>query len=237
MRLLAIGDIHGNLAKLKKLIERVHLKPDDKLVLLGDYIDRGPDSKGVVDYLIRLKNLYPQTVFLRGNHEQMLLDALSEIGIISNWKPLRNYLRPDISVASDVDLFEVNGGTVTLESYLSDPNEEVEERFAAYLAIPDTHIAFFKETVLYYQWGTFLFVHASVNEQDPLGEKYGPYHLLWSRQLSVCQIDGQEMTIVHGHTPCRAPIFGERRINLDTGAGHGRALTCCNLLTHEIWQA
>jgi len=75
-RLLAFGDIHGCLAELNQLLESVAPAADDQLVFLGDYIDRGPDSAGVIDRLLELRRQQPDAVFLRGNHEQMLLDFL-----------------------------------------------------------------------------------------------------------------------------------------------------------------
>lgn len=78
-RLLAVGDIHGHLAHLKALMGQVCPSSDDKVIFIGDYIDRGPDSKGVIDYLINFRKRFPSTVFLRGNHEQMFLDAVTSI--------------------------------------------------------------------------------------------------------------------------------------------------------------
>ncbi|MEZ4600756.1 MAG: metallophosphoesterase family protein [Syntrophotaleaceae bacterium] len=70
MKLIAIGDIHGHLAKLERLLEIVGPETNDRLVFLGDFIDRGPDSKGVIDYLLSIADRFPATVFLRGNHER-----------------------------------------------------------------------------------------------------------------------------------------------------------------------
>ena len=95
-RLLAVGDIHGCRAALRELLDRVAPTEDDQLVFLGDYIDRGPDSAGVVDDLLNLRDRLPGTVLLRGNHEQMLLDVLAGVS------PLN---------------FLVNGGGQTIASY------------------------------------------------------------------------------------------------------------------------
>jgi len=89
----AIGDIHGCLDPLRRLMEKIHLSEADELVFIGDYIDRGPDSKGVIDYLLTLRGRY---TFLMGNHERMFLDFLQ---------------------GKDRFLFLYNGGTETLESY------------------------------------------------------------------------------------------------------------------------
>ncbi|HEY7746889.1 MAG TPA: metallophosphoesterase family protein [Desulfuromonadales bacterium] len=96
-RLLAVGDIHGCLDHLQRLIARVEPTESDRLVFLGDSIDRGPDGKGVLDYLLDFGRRFPNSVFLKGNHEAMFLDFLSG----------RNQM-----------LFIYNGGDTTLESYL-----------------------------------------------------------------------------------------------------------------------
>ena len=95
-RWLAIGDIHGCLTQLTELMERVQPSSADRIVFLGDYVDRGPASAGVIDYLIRFAAAFPDTVFLRGNHEQMFIDYLDGL---------------------DPALFLINGGQQTLDSY------------------------------------------------------------------------------------------------------------------------
>lgn len=95
-RLLAIGDIHGCLDQLKALMTKVMPTPEDQVVFLGDYVDRGPASAGVIDYLIEFRTTFPATIFLRGNHEQMFADYLE---------------------GHDPAMFLLNGGLKTLDSY------------------------------------------------------------------------------------------------------------------------
>jgi len=99
-RIFAFGDIHGCLKELQALMKRVPCEPEDLLVFLGDYIDRGPDSRGVIDYLIDLGTQFPSSVFLKGNHEAMFLDYLAgrdRINFLFNGggKTLQNYMEGD----------------------------------------------------------------------------------------------------------------------------------------------
>lgn len=145
-RLLAVGDIHGYLDKLQLLLEEtVRPTADDRVVFLGDYIDRGPDSKGVLDYLVAFAQRFPQTIFLRGNHEQMLLDALviATTGVAAlpepdqksmmrrcimsgclhrrfDWMPGDECLDACRDCDQVANIFLNNGGDMTLRSY--DPN-------------------------------------------------------------------------------------------------------------------
>jgi len=137
MSLWAVGDIHGCLRSLERLISEISPKPEDKLVFLGDYIDRGPDSKGVVDYLISLSK-QTQCIFLRGNHEQMLLDV--------------------IDGNDDTYLWLINGAQATWRSY-GNLNE---------LALNEEHMNFFRNTKYYHIEDSFLFVHAGVRPNVPL---------------------------------------------------------------------
>lgn len=95
-RLLAVGDIHGCLDQLHALLDQVAPAPEDRVVFLGDYIDRGPASAGVIDYLIEFSETSPSSIFLRGNHEQMFVEFLD---------------------GRDAEMFLINGGLKTLDSY------------------------------------------------------------------------------------------------------------------------
>jgi len=126
--LYAVGDIHGRLEKLERLLAALPLQPEDRLVFLGDYVDRGPDSRGVVDRLIRVAAERP-CVFLMGNHESMFLDFLG-------WQGAPYF---------GSDVFLVNGGTETLVSYDWFEREPAGSSFR----LPPDHEVFYKSLRLH----------------------------------------------------------------------------------------
>lgn len=236
-RLIAIGDIHGCLNKLVDLYFKVRPTADDRLVFLGDYIDRGPDSKGVIKYLLNLREHFPQTVFLRGNHEQIFLDALSAQGLwrgetlhdlSAQWR--RDWNGPN----EDIKLFFQNGGDMTLRSGYG--------THMGNLVVPPEHLAFLEGTRFWYEEENFLFVHASASRCVP-ASRMDPFVLLWSRDLAWHDgpVDDGPV-IVAGHTwrEDHSYIYdpdSTRRILLDTGAYDGGPLTACDVLTGQVWQA
>ena len=146
--LYAIGDIHGSLESLERLLDKIN--PDltrDRLVFVGDYIDRGPQSREVVDYIIRLKNLAPpgQIICLKGNHEAMLLDFLA---------------------GGPAEMFIFNGGRATVEQYWGDRWVDREG-----LALPPDHAQFFQDLELYSETPDYLFVHGGLKPGVPLAEQ------------------------------------------------------------------
>lgn len=223
-RLIAVGDIHGQLDMLDRLLEQVGPQPSDQFVFLGDYIDRGQDSRGVIERLISFKQAFPQTICLRGNHDQLLLDALIEMGLRSG-KRLRD-LNSGFNrqtLLTDMAVFLSNGGMETLESYQIDN----------LTAFPGSHIEFLEDTQLYWRYKQFVFVHAGLEAGVEL-ERQSPYTLLWDR-LSPPGENG----IIHvvGHNPTGGePRFEEGCYHLDTGAVYGQALTACDVLTRATWQ-
>lgn len=112
MRTLVIGDIHGCLTALKTLVESLDLTPDDKLITLGDYIDRGPDSKGVIDYLLDLKTKH-NVITLKGNHELMIAGARNDEEELHFWL--------------------MNGGITTAESFNADTLDDIPEKYWDFL--------------------------------------------------------------------------------------------------------
>lgn len=202
-RLLAVGDIHGQAELLAKLFKQVDPQPEDVVVFLGDYIDRGPDSPGVIDQLLELQDRFPQTVFLKGNHEAMLLDYLA---------------------GRETLLYLLNGGATTLAGYQRDNR----------IHIPPRHLEFFHSLRLWYETDAFIFVHAGLRPGlSP--EQQNHQDLLWIREDFLESDFDWGKTVVFGHTPLKSPAFSEHRIGLDTGAGHGRALTCCEVRNRICW--
>ncbi len=224
--LYAIGDIHGELAKLDRLIETLSLGRGDRLIFLGDYIDRGPDAAGVVARLIDLSRQY-ECRFLIGNHESMFLDFL---GWQKSW-----YFGGDA--------FLMNGGDRTLASYGYFGQEDPEP---TKFDLPPAHVKFYQGLELFIMEGDYLFVHAGLGEKgirsgDPAYaiRASRPEDLLWNRSTIEFPHDLGIM-LVYGHTP--RPDFEVRwnepfSVGIDTGATYGGPLTAIRLPDETIYQA
>jgi len=223
--LYAVGDIHGERGLLKRLLDELPHAPGDRFVFVGDYIDRGPDSKGVVDLLVDLAK-ERQCVFLMGNHESMFLDYLG-------W-------RGDCYFGGDA--FLMNGGDRTLASYgFFDQEEPDPETFS----LPKGHEDFYRNLVLHHIDGDYLFVHAGLGRRQLDGKdllhalrRAHPEDLLWERScIDLPHRFG--ITIIYGHTP--SADFEVRwnepfSIGIDTGAVYGGQLTAIRLPDETIFQ-
>jgi serine/threonine protein phosphatase 1 len=197
----AIGDIHGCLNHLINLLNLVNLDLEQhQLVFVGDYVDRGPNSKGVVDYIIDLKKKYnPENIIcLMGNHERMFLDFLQ---------------------GREEMFFLLNGGTATAVSYWGDQWERRERR------LPDGHKLFFETLKLYYETENFIFVHGGLRPGLPLAAQKEE-DLLWIRKEFIISEFNFGRRVIFGHTPVRAPLLLPNKIGIDTGAVYGNKLTC-----------
>lgn len=223
-RLVAIGDIHGHAMKLEGLLSQVRPTNSDQLVFLGDYIDRGPQSRSVLDRLIGIQEEFPQTIFLRGNHEQLFLDAMASQGMRQE-PTLRDLsvLYRQEAVGPNLTLFLANGGGSTMNSYDWDWGN-----------IPKSHIGFLERTMLWWRYKEYLFVHAGCLDEEP--DTQDAWVFLWSRQCDPGR--GGEIHVV-GHSPIESgyPLFEPGRYMLDTGSAYGGPLTACDVFTREIWQA
>ncbi|MGC8477284.1 MAG: metallophosphoesterase family protein [Acetobacteraceae bacterium] len=217
-RIYAIGDIHGcadRLARLHAAIadDLAHPPIARPLVLhIGDYVDRGPDSAGVIAHLLH-PGLLPgiPVVNLMGNHEHTMREAL----------------RGERAAATDW-LFA--GGRPTLESYGLDPDGP---REAWAEAIPASHVAFLDRLRLSHRAGGYLFVHAGVRPGVSLDAQL-PEDLLRIRQPFLYTAQPLGAVVVHGHTPVKAPQIHPNRVAIDTGAVFGGALTAAVLEAARI---
>jgi len=196
----AIGDVHGLLPKLRRLIVRCEKHAAGRpmtLVLLGDYIDRGPQSAGVIRYLIDLQSrLGGRVVALKGNHEAMALDV--------------------VDGAMPEDFWLVQGGAETLTSY----------RVAAARELPRLHLDWMRSLPLSHDDGRRFFVHAGIDPEKPF-DAQDDRDLIWIREPFLSDRRDHGRLIVHGHTPLAggAPDLRSNRLNLDTGAVYGGPLT------------
>jgi serine/threonine protein phosphatase 1 len=201
-RILAIGDIHGCLDKLISLMEIIDMDPSrDTLVFIGDYIDRGPQSKEVVEYLIDLATRHSRVIFLKGNHEQMLEMYLSGTDRLS---------------------FLANGGHATLGSYARDSSTNEAN------PIPSRHLEFFDNLRLYYETEQYFFVHAGLRPRKPF-EEQDEWDMLWIRDEFIYSDFHFEKRVIFGHTPFQKPLVLDNKIGIDTGAVYGNKLTCIEL--------
>ena len=196
----AIGDIHGSLHKLRNLVARCRRHSDGQpmtFVFLGDYVDRGPESCGVVRYVMELQSqLQERVVALKGNHEAIVLDVIDGAVPPAFWL--------------------TQGGTATLRSY---GVRSVHE-------LPRDHVAWLRSLRLSYDDGRRFFVHAGVDPQKPL-DAQSEHDLLWIREPFLADDRDYGRLIVHGHTPVMTgtPELRRNRLNLDTAAVFGGPLT------------
>lgn len=183
----------------------------DLLIFIGDYIDRGPDPKGVVDMILDLKEEVDRVICLLGNHEQMF----------------QNYYR----YGRDLGLFLDNGGSSTLASYgigrsRQDPS----------FRIPDRHLRFYESLLPYYETDDHIFVHAGLRPGIPLADQ-DPEDLIWIRFEFIRSAHDFGKRVVFGHTPFSAPLVTSNKIGIDTGAVYGGSLTCLELPAMIFHQA
>ena len=210
-RTIAIGDIHGHADVLKRLLTQVQPTASDAIVFLGDYINRGPDSRGVVDAILALKGgCNVRCVY--GNHEEMLVQARH-------------------GGKDDVHYWETFGGLATAKSYGESGRYAASKIFANNPA----HADFYLNLLPFYETDSHVFVHASYDPSRG-GDQHGDV-LRWTR---FGKYPPPVKTLICGHSPQKSllPCFQERQICIDTGCGvfkDGR-LTAMDVHTQDIWQ-
>lgn len=219
----AVGDIHGRLDLLQLLTDAIledatKAAPAQKpqIIFVGDYVDRGPESAGVIDHVLALRARDDLVVHtLKGNHEQTMLDFLKDARIGPSWSEY--------------------GGRDTLMSYgvkppqlrsEGDPWEAVRDAFAE--ALPPAHLRFLQGLELYATAGDYLFVHAGLRPGVPLSAQT-EQDLLWIRREFLESPKPFEKMVVYGHTPEREAVIASNRIGIDTGAFVTDVLTALRL--------
>lgn len=216
--LYALGDVHGCLDALKRLEDRIIAdaagQPGDKLiVMLGDYVDRGPKSAQTIDWLLRPPPDGFERICLRGNHEIWFMKALARPGQCDDWLAW--------------------GGAETLHSYGLDP--------AAFTAaaprnrlhmlqgvVPEQHFAFLRDLAVQLRMENLLLVHAGIRPGLPIDAQRDE-DLTWIREPFLSRPHGQDVLVIHGHTPAMEPVVLPHRICVDTLAFGGGPLTALRL--------
>jgi serine/threonine protein phosphatase 1 len=216
VRVYAVGDVHGRADLLEQIFAGIDAdltaRPADVTIeiFLGDYIDRGPASSGVLDHLIERRHSHP-TFCLKGNHEAYMMEFLQDPAILDEWSRY--------------------GGLETLLSYgltpslNLDPDEKARLANALARALPDKHRHFLSSLRTTFTCGDFYFVHAGVRPGVPL-EQQTEEDLLWIREDFLIHEEQFAKVIVHGHTPVPDSDIRPNRINIDTGAFATGRLTC-----------
>jgi serine/threonine protein phosphatase 1 len=195
MSVYAIGDIHGCALTFDALMDEMQPNPEDHLVFVGDYTDRGPRSRGVIDRMLDLEDRSrtgegPRCTFIRGNHDQMMLDWVDR---------------------GEMDLWGANGGLTTLSSYMDSEGS---------VSVPADHVGFLRRTRLYLDTPLYCFVHAGLNpdisvEQNLRFETSDTF--LWTRDHLGVDDRKWEKVVVCGHTPRPKPVIETDLILIDTG--------------------
>jgi serine/threonine protein phosphatase 1 len=217
-RLYVVGDVHGRsdlLARIHHAIRAdVHERPGPlkrTVVYLGDYVDRGPGSFQVLEMLIRMPLEGMKLVYLKGNHEDMML----------------RFIRGD-----DIPGWLYNGGDATLASYgvmvtrmMPSPTMIAELRRRLQNAMPAAHVTFLESLQLMHLAGDYLFVHAGIRPGVPL-DAQRPADLMWIREPFLVAKNTFGKCVVHGHTISTVPEVRANRIGIDTGAFYSGRLTC-----------
>jgi len=212
-RLFVIGDIHGCVDELATMVKAVAPAVGDTMVFVGDYVDRGPSARGVIDFLLELRTGSAEFVFLKGNHEDMMLSFLGLPGRYG-------------------DSFLFNGGTQTLESY----SVSEETLGHAIECVPRSHVEFLEGLATSYLRPPYLFVHAGILPSRQL-EEQSVEDMLWIRQEFIFNPHQLGAIVVFGHTPMRAVMVDlPYKLGIDTGLVYGGKLSCVELNEGVLYQ-
>jgi serine/threonine protein phosphatase 1 len=212
-RLYAIGDIHGCADELESILKAIAPKQGDTVVFVGDYVDRGPASCDVIELALDLERTKAETVFLKGNHEDMLLSFLGLPGRYG-------------------ESFLFNGGVTTMESY----GLKEDDLPVAIHHIPPRHVDFYKRLSVSYLRPPYFFVHAGISPLLQLEEQQTE-DMLWIRQDFIFNPHRIDATVVFGHTPMRGVMIDlPYKLGIDTGLVYGGKLTCVEFTEGALYQ-
>jgi len=217
-RVFAVGDIHGHLDEVSRLldflVDKEGLSAADQLIFIGDYIDRGINSRGVLDRMLEARASWPKTVFLKGNHEDMLLSYLGLGG-------------------ENGEYYLVNGGANFFKSYgiatfgdLSSVRDQ----------LPESHLKFIRELELGVSLGYFVFVHAGLAPSRPI-DRQNVEDVLWIREKFLDSAHDFGRTIVFGHTAFKEVLLDmPYKVGIDTGIAYGNKLSAVELMSGALFQ-
>jgi serine/threonine protein phosphatase 1 len=220
LRIYAIGDIHGRFDLLRELVAEIRNdlkqgRPDRVIeIFLGDYVDRGPQSREIIEWLIETPPITGERICLLGNHEDILLHALDDTSAMANWL--------------------YNGGGETLLSYgvkvrgFGGESSLIELQQGFRAALPGSHLEFLAGLRRVVDFAPYLFVHAGIRPGRAI-EDQDLEDLVWIREPFLHSDADFGSIVVHGHTPAMHPEVRKNRINIDTGAVFSGCLTCAVL--------
>jgi serine/threonine protein phosphatase 1 len=213
-RTIAIGDIHGCSLALTAILAAIDIQPEDTIITLGDYVDRGIDSKGVLDQLIELEGRC-HLISLMGNHEEMMLGARGG--------------------RSDLEFWLACGGEAALDSYRATIPEQ--QTMNLELLVPRQHFAFLERLRLYHETDSHFFVHANYAPNQPLNQQ-SSHTLLWLPLDDLPEPHYSGKIAIVGHTPQEdGKILDAGYLKcIDTGCGFGGWLTALDLNSGTVWQ-
>ncbi|WP_298916386.1 metallophosphoesterase family protein [uncultured Roseobacter sp.] len=224
----AIGDVHGQLEELHRVLALIEADggTDAQVVFVGDYVDRGPDSRGVVQFLLDARVAGRNWIMLKGNHDRYLTRFLD------------HSIVHDPATRADLSWFNPRlGGDKTMASYGVPAEEETplgEIHAAAIQAVPQSHRDFLNERPLMHITDDLVFVHAGIRPKVSLEDQIED-DLIWIRQPFLDYRKPHDRLVVHGHTALDHPVHAGNRVNLDGGAGYFRPLHAAVFEGTECW--
>ncbi len=225
----AIGDLHGRVDEFERALSLIEQDggPEAEIVFLGDYVDRGPDSRGVLDRLIAGRDAGKRWITLLGNHDRMFAWFMKD-------HPL-NDMRLPIELHW---LHERLGGMETLASYgidVSPRHRLYQVHTDARAVIPREHLEFLRSLPVLHQTKALLFVHAGLRPGIPL-EQQTEDDCLWIREEFLDDARSHPWLVVHGHTPVKRVAHFGNHVNLDSGAGYGRSVGVAVFEGRACWE-